>query len=176
MILQGWSLAQQGQGGAEVVAQIRQALDGWLASGATLVAPYFRLLLAETYAATEQYEEALTILAEALSTAQASGECWFEAEMHRQRGEFLLVQGKEEAEVEACFKQALEVAARQNAKSMELRTAMSLGRLRQRQGRPAEAVDMLTTTYQWFTEGFDSPDLRDARLLLDELKQLKDRK
>jgi len=168
IILQGWALAQQDQG-AEVISPMRQALDGWRASGAKLVVPYFLLLLAEAYAVVGDVEAGLTTVNEALSTAHNSGECWFEAEMHRLRGEMLLKQGGTETEIEACFDQALDVASRQKAKSLELRIVMSLSRLRRRQGRQAEALQMLTTAYNWFTEGFDTPDLRDARDFLGEL-------
>ena len=169
MILRGWLLARKGEGKAEVVSPMYLALDGWRASGAKLVVPYYLLILAETYLEIEQYEEALTTVTEALLAARTSGECWFEAEMHRLRGELLQKLRKGEAEIEACFNEALDVASRQSAKSLELRTVMSISRLRQRQGRPAEAREILYTTYNWFTEGFDSPDLRDAQTLMDEL-------
>ena len=168
IILRGWALAQQGQG-AEVITPMRQALDGWRASGAKLVVPYFLLLLTEAYAVFGQTEAGLTTVDEALSAAHNSGERWFEAEMYRLRGELLLKQERAETEIEACFNQALDVASQQKAKSLELRIAMSLSRLRQRQGRQAEALQMLTAVYNWFTEGFDTPDLRDARVLLGEL-------
>ena len=168
VILRGWALVQQCQG-AEMIAPMRQALDGWRASGAKLVVPYFLLLLAEAYAVVGNSEEGLMTVDEALSVAHNSGECWFEAEMHRLQGELLLKQEGAETEIEACFKRALDVAQRQSAKSLELRIVMSLSRLRQRQDRQAEAHQMLNTSYNWFTEGFDTPDLRDARVLLGEL-------
>ena len=168
VIMRGWALAQQGQG-SEAVTPMHQALGGWRASGAKLVVPYYLLLLAEAYAAVGDAKAGLTTVDEALKAAQSSGECWFESEMYRLQGEFLLKQGGAETEIEACFNQAFDVAFRQNAKSLELRIAMSLSRLRQRQGRQAEVLQMLTTSYNWFTEGFDTPDLKDARALLVEL-------
>ncbi len=167
VIMRGWALTHQGQG-TEAITPMRQALDGWRGSGAKLVVPYYLLLLAEAYAAVGDAKAGLTTVKEALKAAQSSGECWFEAEMYRLQGEFLLKQDGAEAEIEGCFNKAFDVASHQKAKSLELRIAMSLSRLRQRQGRQAEAVEMLSETYEWFTEGFDTPDLRDARALLGE--------
>ncbi len=167
IIMRGWALAQQGMG-AEAVTPMHQALDGWRGSGAKLVVPYYLLLLAEAYAAVGDAKAGLTTVKESLKAAQSSGECWFEAEMYRLQGEFLLKQNGAETEIEACFNKALDVASRQKAKSLELRIAMSFSRLRKRQGRQAEALQLLTDVYNWFTEGFDTPDLRDARALLGE--------
>src|SRR5262249_59459050 len=117
-------------------------------------------------------EEELSAVAEGLDFARDKGERFYEAELHRLRGELLLqrpeAQAAGQAGAEACFRQALEVACRQQAKSWELRAAMSLSRLYQRQGRQAEARPLLADTYGWFTEGFDTPDLQDAKALLEE--------
>jgi predicted ATPase len=97
-------------------------------------------------------------------------ECYWEAEVHRLRGVLLLRQpGTPQAEAEPWLQRALDVARRQEAKSLELRAAMSLARLWQQQGKDAEAHELLTPIYSWFTEGFDTPDLREAKALLDAL-------
>lgn len=167
-ILRAWALTQQVP--EEVaIASMRQALDKWRASGAELLRPYFLLLLAETYGIIGQTEVGLIALAEALSAAHNNGDRWVEAELYRLKGELLLRQGEAETQVEACFSQALNVAYRQNAKSLELRTVMSLSRLWQKQGKKDEARQMLAEVYDWFTEGFDTPDLKDAKALLEAL-------
>ena len=151
-------------------------------------------MLAEAYGKVEQTEKGLTVLAEALATADTTGERFYEAELYRLKGE-LTLQSKispgqvktsqdkseitnsqplapnpqAEAEAEGCFQQALDVARRQEAKSLELRAAMSLSRLWQQQGKRQEAYDLLAPIYHWFTEGFDTADLQDARALLAEL-------
>ena len=111
------------------------------------------------------------MLAEAVAAAQNIGERWFEAELHRLKGDLLLaLSADHQAEAEACLHQALAIARRQQAKSWELRAATSLSRLWQRQGRRPEAARQLMEIYSWFTEGFDTADLREARLLLAELE------
>ena len=167
-ILIGWSSAQMGLG-AEGIAPMRQALDGWRRSGAKLVVPYFLFMLAETYSVLEHAENALTTLEEALSVAYNTGERWLEAEMHRLRGEILLKKGASEKDIETCFNQALDIACHQNAKMLELRATVSLSQLWQRQGRRSEMLQNLTKIYDWFTEGFETKDLRAARALLDGL-------
>jgi len=148
---------------------MRQALDGWQATKANLVSPYFMLILAEAYAVTGQIDAGLTTLAEALTVAKNSGERWLAAEVFRLQGELMLKQGKADTEIDAIYSQALDVAIQQKAKSFELRTVMSLSRLRLNQGRQAEALQMLTETYRWFKEGFDTPDLREAKAMLEAI-------
>ena len=132
-------------------------------------------MLAEAQGKTGQPEEGLTVLAEALATAKQTGERWYEAELYRLKGALTLqskVQGPEsevEEEAEECFHKAIEIARKQQAKSLELRAMMSLSRLWQRQGKRDEARQILAEIYGWFTEGFDTKDLQDARALLDEL-------
>jgi predicted ATPase len=117
-----------------------------------------------------QLTKGLEALAAGLATVAKSGGRWWEAELYRLRGELLLQQtAPPPAEVEACFRQALDVARRQQAKSLELRAAMSLSRLWQRQGKRDEARALLAPIYGWFTEGFDTADLREARALLETL-------
>ena len=110
------------------------------------------------------------MLAEALAVAHNSRECYYEAQLHRLKGELLLaLPGEQDAEAEACFRRALDVARHQQAKSLELRAAMSLARLWQQQGKQAEARALLAPVYGWFTEGFDTADLQEAKTLLEEL-------
>ena len=117
-----------------------------------------------------QTAEGLEALAEALATLAKSGVRWWEAELHRLRGELLLQHAvAQPEEAEACFQQALAVARRQQAKSLELRAAMSLARLWQQQGKRAEAHALLAEVYGWFTEGFDTADLQEAKALLEAL-------
>jgi predicted ATPase len=117
-----------------------------------------------------QTKEGLSLLGEALETVHKSGGRWWEAELYRLEGELLLKQkAKMESEAEERFQQALEVARQQQAKSLELRAATSLSRLWQQQGRRDEARRLLAEVYGWFTEGFDTADLQEARVLLEEL-------
>ena len=111
-------------------------------------------------------------MAEALAVLDKTGERWWEAELYRLTGELRRRQGEAEAEVEvaACFHQALAIARRQQAKSLELRAAMSLSRLWQQQGKRADARALLAPVYGWFTEGFDTGDHHEARALLEELR------
>jgi predicted ATPase len=115
-------------------------------------------------------EAGLTALAEALTLADTTGERWYEAELYRLTGPLLLQQSSDhQAEAEACFHHALAIARRQQAKSFELRAATSLARLWQQQGQRQEAYELLAPVYGWFTEGFDTPDLQDAKVLLEDL-------
>jgi predicted ATPase len=110
------------------------------------------------------------VLAEALTLVDTTEERWWEAELHRLEGELLLALSTDHAaQAETCFHQALDIARRQQAKSLELRAAMSLSRLWQQQGKRAEARQLLAETYGWFTEGFDTADLQEAKALLAEL-------
>jgi predicted ATPase len=170
-ILGGWALAGQGER-ASGIAQLRQGLTAWKAAGSETYRTYFLALLAEALAMEGQIEEGLGVLAEALAQMHGTGEAFHGAELHRLQGELLLRRDAAEAtcrEAEVCFRQALDVARRQQAKSLELRAVMSLSRLYQRQGRQAEARPLLAQTFGWFTEGFDTPDLQEAKLLLDQL-------
>jgi predicted ATPase len=127
-------------------------------------------LLADVFAHLGCSEDGLQALAEALTLVEQHEERWWEAEVYRLRGVLLLQQpGTSQVEAEACFQQALDIARRQEAKSLELRAAMSLSRLWQQQGKRAEAYQLLTPIYGWFTEGFDTADLTEAKALLDEL-------
>ncbi len=166
--LRDWALAANSQG-EERRAQMRQNLAASHATEATRVRSDRLALLAETFAQVGQITKGLEALAEGLATVAKSSVRWWEAELYRLRGELLLrqtVAQPEEAEV--CFQQALAVALREQAKSWELRAAMSLARLWQQQGRRAAAHALLVPVYGWFTEGFDTADLREAKALLEE--------
>jgi predicted ATPase len=142
-VLQGWSQADHGQRPAGM-AQIRQGIATFQATGARVDRPYFLTLLAEAYGHSGQVEDGLAVLAEALALVRQHGERYWEAECYRLKGELLLaLSGDYQAEVETCYRQALAIARRQQAKSLELRATMSLGRLWQHQGKRAEAHDLL---------------------------------
>jgi predicted ATPase len=165
----GWALAVQGQGEAGL-AQMRQGMTAVLATGQTLSRPLGLVLLAEAAEHVGQVEEGLRLLAEALTAFEASGRGDMLAETYRLHGKLLLRQAvPDAAQAEACFQQALAVARCQQAKSWELRAAMSLSRLWQQQGKNKEAHHLLAPIYDWFTEGFDTADLQEARALLEEL-------
>jgi predicted ATPase len=170
MVLQGWALTTRGQV-EEGITQMRQGLASWQVTGAEVLLPYHLSLLAETYGRNDQVAEGLSVLTEALSLAQQHAERWWEAELHRLRGDLCLKQAiPDVSQAEACFQQALAVARRQQARSLELRAAISLSRLWQHQGQAAAACDLLAPVYGRFTEGFDTADLQEARVLLDDLE------
>jgi predicted ATPase len=166
-----WGRALAVQGWGEVgIPQIRQSLAASRATGAEHIRPFHLACLAEAYGAGGQPEEGLHVLAEAMAAAHNVGERWCEAERHRIKGELLLaLSADHQADAEACFQQALDVAHHQQAKSWELRAAISLSRLWQRKGKRTEAYELLAPIYGWFTEGFDTADLQEARALLAEL-------
>jgi predicted ATPase len=166
----GWALAEQGQR-EEGTAQMRKGLAAWRVAGAELGRPYYLALLAGVHGEEGQAEAGLAVLAEALATVKETGECNYEAELYRLKGELLLMMGAAEAEIEACFRHAIELACQQDAKSWELRATMSLCRLWQKQGKGEEARQILADMYGWFSEGFDTPDLKEAKALLEELSQ-----
>jgi predicted ATPase len=168
--LRGWALAMQGQG-EEGLAQVRQGIAALRATGAALTVPYLYTLLAEVSHHLGHPQDGLQALAEAHSLMEQHEERWWEAEVCRLRGILLLQQpGTPQAEAEVWLQRALHVARRQQAKSLELRTAMSLSCLWQQQGKRAEAYELLAPVYGWFTEGFDTADLQEARVLLDQLQ------
>jgi class 3 adenylate cyclase/predicted ATPase len=189
-MLRGWALVEQGQG-KEGIAQIRQGLTAYRATGAELMRPYFLALLTEAYGKIGQAEEGLSMLAEALALAHKNWERWYEAELYRLKGTLTLeargwrldtsssspqasslkppVSGEALQEAEGYFLKAIEIAQKQQAKSLELRATTSLARLWQQQGKHHEAHSLLLEIYNWFTEGFDTKDLQEAKALLKEL-------
>ena len=172
LVMRGWALAEQGAG-ASGIAQLRQGLAAFLATGGETYRTYYLALLAEALGRGGQIEEGLGVLAETMALMHGTGEAFHGAELHRLQGEFLL--RRHEAaegacrEAESCFRRALTLARRQQAKSLELRAAMSLTRLYRKQDRQAEARPMLAECYDWFTEGFDTPDLQEAKALLEQV-------
>jgi predicted ATPase len=169
----GWALAEQGKR-EEGIQQMRQGLVALRAMGAEAVQSWVLALMAEAHGKMGQAEEGLALLAEALAVVDRNGEHFYEAELHRLQGELTLQSGKQgldcrTKEAEACFLKAFEVARKQQAKSLELRATMSLARLLTHQGHRDEARSMLANIYGWFTEGFNTADLKEAKALLDEL-------
>jgi class 3 adenylate cyclase/predicted ATPase len=195
-VLRGWALVEQGRG-EEGLAEIRQGLDAYRVTGSEMYRPYYLALLAEAYGKVGQVEEGLRVLAEALAMVDKIGGYFFYgAELYRLKGELTLqsqasfkqVPDKSQAsqeksehpntqhptpstqsEAEACFLKAIEIARKQQAKSWELRAVMSLSRLWHSRGKKDAARKMLAEIYSWFTEGFDTKDLQEAKALLEEL-------
>jgi len=153
---------------AEGMSLLRSGSLAYRAGGAELLMPNHTALLARAYEIGGQIEEAVTALDEALQIAGRTGEHWLDAELYRHKARLLLQQGHPEA-AEELNRKALSIAREQEAKLWELRAAVSLARLRRDQDRPAEARDLLAPVYGWFTDGFDTPDLKEATALLDEL-------
>ena len=153
------------------IALMQKGLTGWRATGAELFVPFYLALLAEAYSEAGRAAEGLAALDEALTIVDKGGkdgERLWDAELCRIKGELLL--GSSHAvQAEACFQEALQIARTQRAKSWELRASVSLSLLWKNQGRRKEARELLLVIYDWFTEGFDTPDLINAKALLDEL-------
>jgi predicted ATPase len=184
-LLRSWALAAQGYG-EEGITQMRRVLGPLAAAQAIprreLTRPYDLALLAEAYGKMGQVEEGLAALAEALTVVDKSGARFHEAELYRLKGELTLQQSdvrrpqhqsptpstQTTAEAEAYFQKAIDIARKQQAKSWELRAVMSLAQLWQKQGKKAEARQMLAEIYDWFTEGFDTTDFQEAKALLEE--------
>ena len=131
--------------------------------------PYFRTVLAEKLKEIGRVDEAESTLAEVFVEVEEAGEGMWESETHRLKGELLLESKAQASEAESCYQKAIEVARKQKARSLELRSSMSLARLLSSQGKKDEARELLTGIYGWFTEGFDSADLKEAKVLLEEL-------
>jgi predicted ATPase len=168
-VLRNWALGER-EASPEAIAVMRQGLDASRATGADLVAPYWLALLASVHGRLDRAEEGLVATAEALTEVARTGERFWEAELHRLKGQLLLASdAANEPKAEACFHRAIEIARSQKAKSWELRAATSLARLWRDQGKPEHAHELLALIYGWFTEGFDTADLKDAKELLDEL-------
>jgi predicted ATPase len=181
---QGWALAEQGQVN-EGIARIQQGLATLKAAGTTVGQVAHLALLAEAYGKAGRTEEGLRVVAEALAEVETAGARRVEAELYRLKGELLLqstvhtpqseitnsqsLAPNPQAEAEACFRKAIEVACHQSAKSLELRAVMSLSRLWKQQGKKEQARQLLAEIYGWFTEGFDTADLQEAKALLEEL-------
>jgi predicted ATPase len=169
MIIHGWCLRRREQPAAGL-AQMQEGLTALRATGGALRLSYYLALLAEAHGEDHQSEGGLRLLTEAFAHQATTQERWSEAELYRLKGGVLLQQTPpDEPQAEAYFQQAVAVASRQQAKSLELRGAMGLTRLWQRQGKRIEAYELLAPIYGWFTEGFDTADLQEAKALLEEL-------
>ena len=148
---------------------MEEGLAAARATGAQVLVPGLLALLAEGYHKAGQHDKGLSRITEALGTVERTGERWHETELHWLKGTLLLAgSSQNEVEAEAGFRQAIAVAQAQGAKSMELRAATSLARLWSKQGKRKEACERIAPLYGWFTEGFDTPDLEDAKALLDQ--------
>jgi class 3 adenylate cyclase/predicted ATPase len=168
-ILRGWALGQEGRG-EEGVAQMRRGLADLRATGAGLWQPTFLSLIAEADGRIGQARRGLEVLGEAMAIVDRNDERFYEAELHRLKGELLLSTPADPSGAERCFRIALEIAGRQRAKSLELRAACSLARLCAREGRRSEAHDLVAPIYGSFSEGFGMPDHQEAKALLDQLR------
>jgi predicted ATPase len=174
-ILRGWALTMQGQG-EEGLTQVRQGVAAWQATGAALGVPLYCILLADVQAHLGHIGDGLQALVDAQTLVEQHELCQWEAEIYRLRGVLLLRQaGTPQADAEAWLQRALDVARRQQAKSLELRAAMSLARLWQHQGKRTAAYELLAPVYNWFTEGFDTADLQEAKTLLEQWSGERDR-
>jgi predicted ATPase len=168
-ITRGRAMAEQGHD-EEGIAQIREGLAAFRAIGTEMTRPYALCLLAEACRETGRLNDGLSALREAMAAADEHEIRQYEPEMHRLKGELLLRQDHSKAaEAQPCFQRAVEIARNQSAKSLELRATMSLARLLAKQGRRDDARTMLADIYGWFTEGFDTADLKDAKALLNDL-------
>jgi predicted ATPase len=169
MILQGWAQTAQGQS-EEYIAHMQQGLTMFRETGAVLNLPYWLLPLAEAQEMAGHIGEGLQAASQALDLADHTGERYYEAELYRLQGALLLHQSPDASPAaESCFHQALAIARHQHAKALELRAATSLARLWQQQDKRQEAHDLLAPIYGWFTEGFDTADLQEAKALLEAL-------
>jgi class 3 adenylate cyclase/predicted ATPase len=170
----GHALAQQGQI-EEGIGLMRGGLAAQLATGAVLFRPIFLCYLAKAYGTAGRFEEGLATVAEAITIMEKTDERLCEAELYRLKGEFVLgrsgveTEPEVQTEAEECLRKAIEIARRQEAKYLELKAVMSLSRLWQQQGKKDEARRMLAEIYGWFSEGFDTKDLNDAKALIDQL-------
>jgi class 3 adenylate cyclase/predicted ATPase len=172
-IFSGWARAEQGEGDAGI-AQIRDYISAYRATGVAFMVPFYLSIQADACLKNGQTEGGFSAIDEALAVIATSGERLWEGELYRLKGELLRqkIKGegqKSEAEAETCFREALDIARGQGARSWELRAAMSLSRLWQGQGKREEARKLLGEIYGWFTEGFDTADLKEAKALLKEL-------
>jgi predicted ATPase len=169
MALQGCILALTGKA-SDAVHRINSGIIAWRSMGATLWNPWFLSNLARAYAELDQFDDAWRCIDEAMNSVDATKERWCEAEVHRTAGEIALKPpAPDAAKAKIYFERALEIARAQQARSWELRAATSLARLRRDQGKRDEGRDLLAPVFGWFTEGFDTLDLKEAKALLDAL-------
>ncbi len=168
-VLRGWAKSQQGKH-CEAVNEIREGIAAWRRQGSELGCHYYFVLLAEACLKADRLEDALSALDQAQQFTDATGEAYWASEIHRVRGHVLLKQTPcDQQKVADLFRQSIELACEQQAKSLELRAATSLARLLESHGTPQDAFAVLSPVYGWFTEGFDTHDLVQAKRLLDGL-------
>ena len=169
-IMAGWATVTE-RSGENGIVQLRKGITDFLATGARMDRPRWLTLLAEAYGKNNQWRDGLEAIEEALRVIDETNECFFQARLYQLKGELLLKDRSSGAAVRAeeCFLHGLEIARRQQARSWELCVATSLARLWRAQFRRREAFDLLSPVYHLFTEGFDTADVRNAKLLLDEL-------
>ncbi len=165
---QGWVCALRGDV-ADGIAQIEEGLSIFRRTDTRLHLPYFLSFLADAFLESGEIDRGLRVIAEALALVQTNLDTYYEAELHRLHGELLLRGQDSPRAAEESFRQALDIARRQGARSLELRAATTLARLWQSQGKKDDARALLAPIYDWVTEGFDTLDLKDAKALLDEL-------
>ena len=169
ILVRGWSFADTGKA-LEAVQTITSGISTLQLTGAAVWMPVSFAHLTKAYAELGQSDDDWRCIAEAMATMKTTRESWWEAEVHRMAGEVALQSPKPDApKAEACFERALAVARKQQATSLELRASMSMARLWRDQGKRDEARDILAPVYGWFTEGFDTRDLKEAKALLDAL-------
>jgi tetratricopeptide (TPR) repeat protein len=170
LLTRGWAVAMHGHD--EGIELIREALASSLAIGTKQQHGYFLALLSEALNKTRRLDEALEAIKEGMDVTERNHEPFYAAELYRLKGDALaMAKVDSPSEAESCFRRAIETARQQQAKSFELRAAMSLARLWAQQGKREDGRELLKEIYDWFTEGFDTPDLKDARALLDEIIQ-----
>ena len=174
-VMRGWAMTHRGEV-EDGIEGTRKGVAAFRATGAEVMVPYFLGLLADAHGKAGQVTEGLRVLTEAYAVVDRTRECWWEAELYRLKGEFTLNQSgahspssESQKLAEEYFHQAINIANRQSAKSLELRASMSLNRLWQKQGNRDEARRILEDSYNWFKEGFDTSDLQQAKLLLEPM-------
>jgi predicted ATPase/predicted Ser/Thr protein kinase len=165
---QGYTQIAEGQV-EDGIAQIEQGLAAWKAMGVEKHRTHCLAWLAEAYIKSGQTKEGLAAIAEAFEALEKTGERYYEPELHRIKGELLHQQGIDEVEVKVCFRQAMDIARAQSSKPLELRAAISMARLLKKTGNPGEARHFLAEIFGWFAEGLETPDLKEAKALLQEL-------
>jgi predicted ATPase len=155
---------------SDAIPMITSAITAWRSTGSTLWTTVYLSYLTRAHAELGQFDDAWRCIGEAMTAVETTKERWCEAEVHRIAGEVALLSPEPDtAKAEAYFEHALAVARKQQAKSWELRAAMSMARLWRDQGKPQQARELLAPVYGWFTEGFDTLDLKEAKALLNEL-------
>jgi predicted ATPase len=167
-ILASYALACE-QPDARTIARLRESIDSFKATGARLRLPYYLSLLARVWGRAERAAQGLAAIDEGMAEARRHNERWWDAELHRLRGELLIACGADARETEAAYLRSIEIARAQQARTLELRATTSLARLWHTQQRTADARGLLGTLYPWFAEGFDTPDLQAAQALLIQL-------